>query len=199
MGNNGYSETDTKERIFMVAAHLFAEKGFNGVSMREISEGARVTKPMIYYYFKNKEEIYKALVDAGFEHSRADLNRISAAHRSTREQLAEMVRERIRDCEQYTDLTKIIINLYLSTEKLNFLTQFTDKSQEPLRKLELLIQDGIDRGEVNPKMDARLAAEIFGAIILYYLWRQVERGGEAGDLGLAERIVDFVFKGLDVK
>jgi len=199
MGNTGVSETDTKERIFMVAAHLFAEKGFNGVSMREISEGARVTKPTIYYYFKNKEEIYKALIDAGLQHSQADLNRIVAAHLSIREQLAEIIRGRIRDCEQYTDFTKIIINLYLATEKLDFLDQFSEQSRETMGKLEGLIRNGIDRGEVNPELDAHLAAEIFGAIVLYYLWRQVERGGEAGDVGLAERIVDFVFKGLDVK
>lgn len=199
MSSHGVNETDTKHRIFMVAAHLFACKGFNGVSMREISEKAGVTKPTIYYYFKNKEEIYKALIDAGLDHSRADLNRIRAADLPLREKLTEIIRERIRDCEQFTDFTKIFIDLHLSVEKLDFLTQFRDKAQEPLRELELVLKEGIDRGEMNRELNPRLAAEIISAIVLYYLWRQVERGGEAGDSMLAERIVETVFRGLAVK
>lgn len=199
MSSHSLNETDTKNRIFMVAAHLFARKGFNGVSMREISEKAGVTKPTVYYYFKNKEEIYKALIDTGLEHSRADLQRIRTQYLPFREQLTEIIRERIRDCERFTDFTKIFIDLHLSTEKLDFLTQFEDQMQEPLLELERLIQEGIERGEVNRELNPRLAAEIISAVVFYYLWRQVERGGEAGDLDLAEHIVDMIFKGLGAK
>ena len=43
------------EGILQAAVRLFARKGYEATSTREIVEAAGVTKPMIYYYFKNKE------------------------------------------------------------------------------------------------------------------------------------------------
>ena len=48
--------------IARVAARLFATQGFDATSVREIVEGAGVTKPTLYYYFRSKEGLAKALV-----------------------------------------------------------------------------------------------------------------------------------------
>jgi AcrR family transcriptional regulator len=42
---------------------LFAEKGYAGTSVREIVELAGVTKPVLYYYFKSKEGLFRAILD----------------------------------------------------------------------------------------------------------------------------------------
>jgi len=47
----------TKERIFKVAAELFSRDGYYKVSVREICEAANVTKPVLYYYYKDKENL----------------------------------------------------------------------------------------------------------------------------------------------
>jgi AcrR family transcriptional regulator len=192
-------DNETKTRIFMVAAHLFAQKGFNGVSMREISERAGVTKPTIYYYYKNKEEIYRALIDAGIEHGRADLDRLKGSQLSFRQLLIEIIREKIRDCAQFTDFSKILIDLHLSTERLDFLDGFKERAHEPLHELVRMIRAGQETGELNRTIDPRLAAEIISAVVLYYLRQQVERGGAVGDEHLAERIVEMIFSGLGTK
>ena len=40
------------------ARELFARKGYSGTSVREIVAAADVTKPVLYYYFRNKEGLY---------------------------------------------------------------------------------------------------------------------------------------------
>jgi AcrR family transcriptional regulator len=52
-------EMTTKERIFNVAIDLFAQKGFDAVSQREIAEAAGIRKATLYYYFATKDEILK--------------------------------------------------------------------------------------------------------------------------------------------
>jgi len=47
----------SKERIINVALQLFCKKGYEATSVREIVEAAGVTKPVLYYYFKNKEDL----------------------------------------------------------------------------------------------------------------------------------------------
>lgn len=52
-----------EENILFAAEKLFAEKGFNGTSTREISKAANVNISMISYYFGSKEKLYEKLME----------------------------------------------------------------------------------------------------------------------------------------
>jgi AcrR family transcriptional regulator len=53
---------EAKDRIISASIHLFSRKGFDATSVNEIADEADVTKALIYYYFKNKEDILDHLV-----------------------------------------------------------------------------------------------------------------------------------------
>ncbi|WP_431343517.1 TetR/AcrR family transcriptional regulator [Chryseobacterium sp. JK1] len=52
-----------EENIIFAAEKLFAEKGFEGTSTREIAKAAHVNISMISYYFGSKEKLYEKLVE----------------------------------------------------------------------------------------------------------------------------------------
>ncbi|WP_225848164.1 TetR/AcrR family transcriptional regulator [Streptomyces sp. HPF1205] len=52
---------DTRRRIQDVALELFAERGYEKTSLREIAEHLDVTKAALYYHFKTKEDILISL------------------------------------------------------------------------------------------------------------------------------------------
>jgi TetR/AcrR family transcriptional regulator, regulator of cefoperazone and chloramphenicol sensitivity len=54
---------ETRARIISAAMQLFGEKGFDGVTTREIATLAEVPAPSLQYYFVNKEGLYKACVE----------------------------------------------------------------------------------------------------------------------------------------
>ncbi|MEW6258932.1 MAG: TetR/AcrR family transcriptional regulator [Thermodesulfobacteriota bacterium] len=54
---------ENKDLILDAAARLFSQKGYAGTSIREIVEAAGITKPTLYYYFRNKEELYIELME----------------------------------------------------------------------------------------------------------------------------------------
>lgn len=56
----------TKERIFMTAVELFSQKGYSGVSVRDITRAVGINESSMYNHFKNKE----ALLGAIFEYFR---------------------------------------------------------------------------------------------------------------------------------
>lgn len=58
-----YNETDNKEKIARIATELFAQQGYNAVSVQEICEKAKVTKPTLYYYFTNKKGLLEYITD----------------------------------------------------------------------------------------------------------------------------------------
>ncbi len=53
---------DGRGSILMAATRLFSEKGFDGASMRQVAQAARMTPAALYHHFKNKDALYDAVV-----------------------------------------------------------------------------------------------------------------------------------------
>lgn len=52
------SYNPTAAKILSTAAHLFMQLGYRAVSINDIVKAAEVTKPTLYYYFRDKEELF---------------------------------------------------------------------------------------------------------------------------------------------
>jgi len=61
----GGTDISARERLLHAAADLFSRKGYAATSVREIVASAGVSKPVLYYYFKNKEGIYHEIIRFG--------------------------------------------------------------------------------------------------------------------------------------
>ncbi|MDP2303164.1 MAG: TetR/AcrR family transcriptional regulator [Ignavibacteria bacterium] len=59
---NKHLASESRNKILVAAALLFARDGYYRVSVREICESANVSKPVLYYYFKDKENLLEELV-----------------------------------------------------------------------------------------------------------------------------------------
>ncbi len=58
MSDKELQNVEVKEKIIKVAIEEFAENGYKAASTNSICKKAKVSKGLIYYYFKSKEEIY---------------------------------------------------------------------------------------------------------------------------------------------
>ncbi|AJG19395.1 Transcriptional regulator, TetR family [Cupriavidus basilensis] len=56
-------EASKRERVLDAAERLFAQGGFDGVSMRDIAAAAEVGLPLIVYHFETKRNLYRALFE----------------------------------------------------------------------------------------------------------------------------------------
>ncbi|MBI3375326.1 MAG: TetR/AcrR family transcriptional regulator [Betaproteobacteria bacterium] len=56
---------DKRERILAVAEELFFQYSFLGTTLEMICAALRTTKPFVYYYFKNKQEIFETITWRG--------------------------------------------------------------------------------------------------------------------------------------
>ena len=57
---------ETKTMIVEKALELFSEKGFEGAALDELARACGITKPAIYYYFRDKAALYEAVVCSQF-------------------------------------------------------------------------------------------------------------------------------------
>lgn len=165
--NQRIIQKDAKQKIFEAAAELFARDGYYKTSVREICEAAGVTKPVLYYYFKDKETLLEALVNETY--SKVD------------ELMAKHIGENI--C--LTDVLKGLTNLYLDFIKhYPHLTKFStfiqsssvpkrileikiNRYQNEMQKFEKLIIQSQKKGIVEVKLNAEILAKNFiGTIII---------------------------------
>jgi TetR/AcrR family transcriptional regulator len=65
MGSRGQPE-ESRAAILQAAAFEFAEHGIAGARTDSIAREARVNKALLYYYFKDKETLYGAVLDEAF-------------------------------------------------------------------------------------------------------------------------------------
>lgn len=70
--------TDKKEHIMNTAIELFAEKGFEGSSIRDLATRADVNVAMVNYYFGSKDKLFESIVEYKASFMRGKLDEIEA-------------------------------------------------------------------------------------------------------------------------
>jgi AcrR family transcriptional regulator len=135
-----------EENILFAAEKLFAEKGFDGTSTREISKSANVNISMISYYFGSKEKLYEKLVEYRIAEGqffskdileRTDMNEWEKIVKIV-DQFAERVRHqkcfyRIMQREQlHAENPKIVA--FLKQTKMGFISMYSQILESGLKK-----------------------------------------------------------------
>jgi AcrR family transcriptional regulator len=82
-----------REAVIRTAARAFDERGYHNTSLDDIAAALGVTKPTVYYYVPNKEQLLFECFLAGLEPIRAALRRAESAGGTGRERLREVIRD----------------------------------------------------------------------------------------------------------
>lgn len=98
---------DTKQKIFNAAAELFSVRGYHQVSVREICEACNVTKPVLYYYFRDKEDLLAEMVKE--IHRRFEV--IILGHISEDQKFQQNLEGFFKGCLEIADYNEPIMNL----------------------------------------------------------------------------------------
>lgn len=107
---------DTKKKILEVSLALFAQKGFDGVSVREIAKEVGVRESALYKHYKNKEDILDKIIEEMISSIR---NGYELRH--VPETLTEGVAEGYRNIseEQLCEMSWSIFKMFTEEPKLS--------------------------------------------------------------------------------
>ena len=100
----------TRAKLVDSATRLFSEKGFDGVSVRDIETTAGVQRGLLVYHFGSKEAFWKAVADATFGLLRAEYRERLKILRdlSERERLAFVIRFHVRFYARHPELSRLM-------------------------------------------------------------------------------------------
>lgn len=105
-------DQETRGRILLAAASLFANKGYAGTAVREIVAAAGVTKPTLYYHFKNKEDLYVRLLDHVTASFRGLVDVTLSGPGSVRERLLALFDSTYALFREQLDLVRLVYSVF---------------------------------------------------------------------------------------
>ena len=184
-----------REAILRVAARLFNEKGFHATSLDEVAERLHVTKPTVYHYIKNKEEILFECVRIGIETLHAAVERVGSSGGTAVQKLEAAIREYASIVAQ--DFGRCVI--LVGEDPL------PPESRKELRRLKRridhefrgLIAQGVAEGSLAP-CDPKLAAFILAGA-LSWIARWYRPDGPLAAPAIAEHCIALLMNGLSVR
>ena len=92
---------DTRQAILRVAMAHFSAMEYPMVNLEAIADEAHVTRAPLYYYFKNKEGLYRAVVEASLEEARSRLDALLSAEENVFEIIRKEYAYCVHDIGQY--------------------------------------------------------------------------------------------------
>ena len=156
---------DKKEHIMNVAIELFAEKGFDGSSIRDLAAKAEVNVAMVNYYFGSKDKLFEALVENKARFMRGKLDEIENNTKlSEIEKIDQIIESYVERLLSQPLFHRILYQELLMGERESMHKNIIGMFVKNTLTLRTIIEQGI-RKKVFRKVDPELTmATIIGTI-----------------------------------
>lgn len=160
----------TKGRIERVARREFARHGFDGASVRQIVAEARVTKPVLYYYFKNKRDLFLNLLEGAVAPLCDELERVASGDGTPRDRMSRIIAAFHRFVKERPDEFRL---LHRAVERRELEVQVLAQKyfRRNFRAISGVLEEGVERGDFR-SLDVAQATFSVIAILIYFLTRE---------------------------
>jgi AcrR family transcriptional regulator len=137
---------DKQIQILQVAESLFAEKGFDGTSIRDIAKEAKINIAMISYYFGSKEQLLESLIVYRASDIKLQLDILILEDLNPIEKINKLIELYINRINGNRCIYKILHFEFSSKKREINLEAFTELKKGNLKSLESIIQEGQEKG-----------------------------------------------------
>jgi TetR/AcrR family transcriptional regulator, cholesterol catabolism regulator len=184
---------ERREDIIDTSAKVFARGGYHATGIAELCEVNGFGKGAFYYYIGSKEELLAAIHDRVMDEVMLGADRVAQAGGSPSAQLAMLGEELLDVIHRYPDHVWVFLHEFpaLTAERAE---QFRERRRDYERRVEAVLQAGIDSGEfrdVEPWLTARAW---LGMHNYTYLW--LKAGGRVSARDVAKPFADIFIRGI---
>jgi TetR/AcrR family transcriptional regulator len=170
MGTRGQPE-ESRAAILQAAAREFSEQGIAGARTDAIARQARVNKALLYYYFRDKETLYGAVLDEAFSGMKASVFRVLDSNRPPREKILAYVGayfDFIASSPMYPKLMQHEMMRARKGQSLHIDRLVTTYFRPIYEKVGRLLQEGISLGEFRKVDPAHFIPSMISMIVFYF-------------------------------
>ncbi|MCX7753471.1 MAG: TetR/AcrR family transcriptional regulator [Blastocatellia bacterium] len=154
------SAEDRRRQIVQAAIELFARKGFNGTTTKEIARAAGVSEALIFRHFPTKQDLYSAIIDHKMKECRRSFQeelREAMAHRDDRAFFTRLAEEILQTHREDPSFIRLMLFSALEGHELSrmvYETYVTEMFEELVAYIARRVRERAFRA-VNPRVAAR--------------------------------------------
>jgi len=187
-------EPGVRRTLLLAGINLFAQKGYASTSVREIVASAGVTKPVLYYYFRNKEGLFQAILDWAAEWQESILHEALQSPGTAFERIVYLYRRIYQGLMENIQLFKLINHLFFGPPQgapRYDIERFHRRMGEVIKEIYL---GGLRQGEVREIDPEEATLLVLG--VTDYCFHLDYLHPESMDPDRAERLLRLAFQGL---
>ncbi|TFG90407.1 MAG: TetR/AcrR family transcriptional regulator [Syntrophobacterales bacterium] len=187
-------ESLTRQGILDAAIGLLMRDGIQGLTMDRVATEAGVAKGTLYVYFKNKEEILDATLDASFEPLIRELSVLLDDDHAPDRKLAEFSLCHLRFFDEHRELIRVI---FFDRERMHSeRNHYTDSRYRTfVQRVADVLDEGVRQGLLSP-MDPMKVAAMFIEANMGMVMQRIH-DGISGDVEKdARQVTDIFMEGL---
>ena len=158
---NKRSGIESKQKIMKAAMDVFSRKGYAKASIREIARTAGISVGGVYLYFRNKEELYRNLINERMLDIGSKTETIAGKTQSASEALSHFLSLHVENALKHKEFILLHIREHGFTFGVQEKKNFFRKQRE---LVERLIQRGIRTGEFRKCNADDMAKVIMGSL-----------------------------------
>ena len=182
-----------REAIVDTSARVFARRGYHATGIMELCDANDLGKGALYHYIGSKEQLLASIHDRVMDEVMLSADRVVLAGGSPSAQLAMLGDELLDVIARYPDHVWVFLHEFpaLTDERAE---QFRVRRREYERRVEVVLQAGIDSGEfreVNPRLTA---LAWLGMHNYTYLW--LKASGPLSARDIAKPFGDIFLRGI---
>jgi len=184
-----------REEILAAATRLFAARGFDGTSTREIAREAGAKHSLLFYHFRSKGDLYLAAVLRQLEHLSASLDTALSQSNDPVARLSAYV-EVYYDCFDTREPGLGVCLRELNGLPPELARQIADThNRQTTDKLERILVEGMQSGLFRP-FDAHACATAITGILHMFLRMARRRRNRFGPHAAVRQVLDVYCAGL---
>jgi AcrR family transcriptional regulator len=181
-----------REAVIRAAAHAFNLKGYHNTSLDDIAAALEVTKPTVYYYVSNKEQLLFECFVAGVEQIRAALREVRDQNIPARERLHAVLRHYAKTIASEFGWVMVRVEEQdLSPDMSSHIKAMKSEIDQGIRRL---IREGIQDGSIHPCDPKMTAFALAGSLNWIAHWYRENRSMTAAQI--AEAFITVFDNGL---
>jgi AcrR family transcriptional regulator len=190
----------TRRQILRAALKRFANGGYAATSIQQIVGDAKVSKPALYYHFRDKAGLFQALVSEAHDERLQVVQEAAARARDVRGQLVEILAALFDYFHKNRELTRIAFaTAFAAPGEMPPELRYLDRCQRNLEFMHSLIKRAQADGKLDDRFDSRdLAYGFYGQAHLYVTSHLLMPNYRLNRRA-AERIVDLFLAGAAAK
>jgi len=156
---------DTREYIIDKAISLFLSNSYEAVSISDISEAIGFTKGALYHHFKNKEELFKAVIDKCLDINEIEFDVETGTLLQFSEACLNNAKHTLQIFFNYSQGFEVINYMSLIADSFKHYPGFADQKMAFMsvetNKIKNILIKSIERGEIRSDIDTTLIAQSY--------------------------------------